>query len=87
MRIVAIFLLLIVTAAVEARIGETAIQFVDRYGPPKDTASSKILDKNSPLVEGAIHHVYEYQGWKIRQLSWNGMVRRSGWVTRSSDLL
>jgi hypothetical protein len=24
------------------------------------------LDKNSPLVEGAIHHTYEYEGWKIR---------------------
>jgi hypothetical protein len=51
---------------VAARIGETAIQFVDRYGPPKDTPSSKGMDKNSPLVEGAIHHRYEYQAWKIR---------------------
>jgi hypothetical protein len=66
MRILAIFLSLIITAASQARIGETAIQFVDRYGPPKDTPSSKILDKNSRLVEGAVHHVYEYQGWKIR---------------------
>src|SRR6266404_1211491 len=49
-----------------ARIGETTLQFVARYGPPKDTPSSKIYDKNSPLVEGAIHHTYEYQGWKIR---------------------
>jgi hypothetical protein len=49
-----------------ARIGETTLQFVARYGPPKDTPSSKSYDKNSPLVEGAIHHVYEYQGWKIR---------------------
>jgi hypothetical protein len=49
-----------------ARIGETAIQFVDRYGPPKDTSLTKITDKNSPLVEGAIHHTYEYQGWRIR---------------------
>ena len=24
------------------------------------------MDKNSPLLEGAIHHTYEYQGWKIR---------------------
>src|SRR5712692_11672410 len=48
------------------RIGETTLQFVARYGPPKDTPSSKIYDKNSPLIEGAIHHVYEYQGWKIR---------------------
>ena len=49
-----------------ARIGETAIQFADRYGAPKDTPYSKIMDKNSPLVEGAIHHTNEYQGWKIR---------------------
>jgi hypothetical protein len=66
MRFLATFLSLIITAASEARIGETAIQFVDRYGPPRDTPSSKILDKNSPVLEGAIHHVYEYQGWKIR---------------------
>jgi hypothetical protein len=49
-----------------ARIGETSIQFVDRYGAPKDTASSKIMDKSFPLLEGAVHHTYEYQGWKIR---------------------
>jgi hypothetical protein len=48
------------------RIGETPIQFVDRYGAPKDTTSSKIMDKSFPLIEGAIHHTYEYQGWKIR---------------------
>jgi len=46
----------------DARIGETSLQFVDRYGSPKDTPSSKIMDKNSPLVEGAIHHIYEYKG-------------------------
>src|SRR5437870_8153460 len=56
---------LLVTSAV-ARIGETAIQFVDRYGAPKDTTTSKIIDKTSPLIEGAVHHTYEYQGWKIR---------------------
>ena len=50
----------------DARIGETPIQFVDRRGAPKDTASSKILDKSLPLLEGAVHHTYEYQGWKIR---------------------
>ena len=49
-----------------ARIGETPIQFADRYGAPKDSPSSKIMDKNSPLVEGAVHHRYEYQGWRIR---------------------
>ena len=24
------------------------------------------MDKTMPLVEGAVHHTYEYQGWKIR---------------------
>jgi hypothetical protein len=59
-------LILIIAASAHARSGETAIQFVDRYGTPKDTATSKIMDKTSPLIEGAIHHTYEYQGWKIR---------------------
>jgi hypothetical protein len=49
-----------------ARLGETETQFVDRYGEAKDTPASKITDKNFPLLEGAIHHTYEYQGWKIR---------------------
>jgi hypothetical protein len=57
---------LVVAISANARIGETAIQFVDRYGTSKDTPSSKIYDKNSPVLGGAIHHTYEYQGWRIR---------------------
>ena len=55
-----------VVPSAEARIGETPFQFAIRYGAPKDTVSAKACDKNSPLVRGAIHHTYEYQGWKIR---------------------
>jgi hypothetical protein len=68
MKILGTFSLLLIASCSAAfgRIGETAIQFVDRYGAPKDTASSKIMDKNFPLLEGAVHHTYEYQGWKIR---------------------
>ena len=66
MRVPLLFVLLSLTTAVEARIGETPIQFADRYGRPKDTNLTAILDKNSPLLEGAVHHTYEYQGWKIR---------------------
>ncbi|HEY4283722.1 MAG TPA: hypothetical protein VGM62_11725, partial [Chthoniobacterales bacterium] len=58
--------LLISYGSAWARIGETPLQFIDRYGAPKDTATSKIMDKTSPLIEGAVHHSYEYQGWKIR---------------------
>ncbi|MGI9088437.1 MAG: hypothetical protein ACR2HH_11965 [Chthoniobacterales bacterium] len=67
MRSLSLLLALCLTfATAEARIGETSLQFVDRYGPPKDTSLTKITDKTSPLIEGAIHHTYEYQGWKIR---------------------
>lgn len=66
MRQTLFLLVLFSCAAAFGRIGETALQFVDRYGPPKDTPVSKASDKNFPLVEGAIHHVYEYQGWRIR---------------------
>ena len=66
MRFAALFLPLILVTSVEARIGETSLQFIGRYGAPKDTPSAKSMDNNSPLVEGAIHHVYEYQGWRIR---------------------
>jgi hypothetical protein len=47
----------------EDRLGETADQFAARYGAPQD---SPALDKNFPLLEGAIHHTYEYEGWRIR---------------------
>lgn len=66
MRVPLFFVLLFLTTVAYARIGETPIQFADRYGRPKDTNLTAILDKSSPLVEGAIHHTYEYQGWKIR---------------------
>ena len=66
MRLSLVFFILSLTAAAYARIGETPIQFADRYGRPKDTNLAAIQDKSSPLVEGAVHHTYEYQGWKIR---------------------
>ena len=59
-----LFLSATLTAATAfARLGETEIQFTERYGPPKDTPA---FDKISPLLEAATHHTYEYQGWKIR---------------------
>lgn len=66
MRVPFLFLSLLMVGSAYGRIGETPIQFADRYGRPKDTKLTAILDKNSPLVEGAVHHTYEYQGWKIR---------------------
>lgn len=62
----AFFVVMLLGSAANARVGETAIQFADRYGPPKDTPASKVMDKNFALVDGAIHHTYEYQGWRIR---------------------
>jgi hypothetical protein len=50
-------------ASTEHPLGGTADQFAGRYGAPQDSPS---LDKNFPLLEGAIHHTYAYQGWRIR---------------------
>lgn len=66
MRVPFLLVFLALAASANARIGETSIQFADRYGRPKDTNVTAIMDKTSPLVEGAVHHTYEYQGWKIR---------------------
>jgi hypothetical protein len=64
-RILCVFLIFSCATAL-ARLGETADQFAARYGAPKDTPASEISDKNFPLLEGAIHHTYEYEGWRIR---------------------
>ena len=47
----------------EQRLGGTADQFAAWYGAPND---SPVLDKNFPLLDGAIHHTYTYEGWRIR---------------------
>jgi hypothetical protein len=65
-RVPLLFLFLSLTIGAQAWIGETPIQFADRYGRPRDTNLTAIVDKSSPLLEGAVHHTYEYQGWKIR---------------------
>jgi hypothetical protein len=66
MHVPLLFLCLALITSADARIGETPIQFADRYGRPKDTNLTAITDKSSPLVEGAVHHTYEYRGWRIR---------------------
>jgi hypothetical protein len=60
------FLSALLTTTVFGGIGETAVQLANRYGSPKDTQLTQITDKSSPLVEGGLHHTYEFSGWKIR---------------------
>ena len=57
---------LLLTASANGRLGETPIEFADRYGSPRNSQITRMTDANYPLVAGAIHHTYEYQGWKIR---------------------
>jgi hypothetical protein len=64
-RVLCVFLTFLCAGAL-ARLGETADQFAARYGPPKDGPSSEVSDRNFPLLEGAIQHIYEYEGWRIR---------------------
>ena len=52
MRFLLLFLSMILPTIAWARIGETSLQFVDRYGPPQDSQLTKIMDNNSPLIEG-----------------------------------
>lgn len=78
--------LFLIRSSAQARIGETPIQFADRYGAPIDSQLTKIVDKSSPLVEGAIHHTYAYQGWKIRAAFCNSTDRRCEWTSRNSPL-
>ena len=66
MRVPFLLFLVAIASSANARIGETPIQFADRYGRPRDTNLTAIVDKSSPLLEKAVHHTYEYQGWKIR---------------------
>ncbi|MBA3883337.1 MAG: hypothetical protein H0X73_11645 [Chthoniobacterales bacterium] len=66
MRALIAWLPCLIIASAEARIGETSIQFADRYGRPVDSQLTKITDSQFPLIEGAVHHTYEYKGWKIR---------------------
>jgi hypothetical protein len=56
----------VLLAIADARLGETPIQFADRYGAPKDSIQDKHPSPYTDLIEGAVHHTYEYQGWKIR---------------------
>jgi hypothetical protein len=66
MRLFSFSIFILLATFSDARIGETSIQFADRYGRPRDTNLTKITDTQFPLLEGAIHHTYQYQGWKIR---------------------
>jgi hypothetical protein len=50
-------------ASGEHPLGGTADQFVARYGASQDSPG---LDNNFPLLHGAIHHTYAYEGWRIR---------------------
>jgi hypothetical protein len=83
MRVPFLFLSLVIVASAFGRIGETPIQFADRYGRPKDTNLTAITDKSSPLVEGAVHHTYEYQGWRIRAAFLQLDGRVSEWIPKN----
>ena len=49
-----------------ARIGETPAQCAERYGTAKTDSANQVFDKGFPLLEGAIHKTYYFQGWRIR---------------------
>lgn len=60
------------------RLGETAIECIDRYGAPKTDPATKTSEKVSPILVGAMMRTFDYQGWRIRiaYLEINGPVVR-----------
>ena len=66
MRLLILLLSISLTAPAYGRLGETPLEFANRYGSPRNTQFTRSMDTTRPLVVGAIHHTYEYQGWKIR---------------------
>lgn len=50
----------------QARLGESAVQCADRYGAPLSDKLLEFTDKNNPVLEGANHRTFVYQGWRIR---------------------
>ena len=81
-RVLCVFLTFLCAGAL-ARLGETADQFAARYGPPKDGPSSEVSDRNFPLLEGAIHHIYDMKDGEFERHLSNRMVPQCEWNTRS----
>jgi hypothetical protein len=55
-------------ASTFARLGETEAECLNRYGKSATTFA--------PLLDGAINHQYNYQGWRIRVAFINGKAAR-----------
>jgi hypothetical protein len=53
-------------------MNETESQMKARYGDPKDTPTTAI----NSLLEGAVTHIYDDQGWRIRAAFLKGRVVR-----------
>src|SRR3954454_23107052 len=47
----------------DSLLAEALINSLPGYGAPNDSPG---LDKNFPLLDGAIHHTYTYEDWRIR---------------------
>lgn len=64
--------------AAHARLGESSIECIDRYGAPKTDSGTKISEKVSPILVGAMMRTFHYHGWRIRIafLEINGPVVR-----------
>ena len=68
-----------VSASSYARIGETEVESETRYGKPVNEAMSKM----SPILSGAVNHIYVYQGWNIKVAFVNGKAVRMHYFKRS----
>ncbi len=66
----------------QARIGETEAESQQRYGKPVNETIANVM----PILDGAVHHTYLYQGWHIRAAFAGGKTVRMHYFKRAAPM-
>ena len=82
MRILTVTAFYFCLVSADARMGETPIQFVERYGAPKDSSATKIMDSHSPWSKVWSITPASIKAGRPRRHSCNSTGQRSGWSTK-----
>ena len=70
------------SASSYARIGETEAESKIRYGNLVNEAGVNMM----PILSGAVHHIYVYQGWNIKVAFVNGKAVRMRYFKHSATM-
>ena len=61
-----------------ARLDETEEQSRQRYGEPMAKETDPLT--YAPMIEGAVHHTYKYQGWRMQAAFVEGKTVRISYM-------